>query len=650
MKKALLFIVLIITVTLVKAQHKTIDSLRIKLSKTTVDTSRLRLLSDLSNEYLVTNPDSCLIVSQQVYQLAGKYNLPNQQAIALNNIADVYCNMGDYVTGIRICLKAVRIYENQKNVMGLAGVYNDLGATYIEAADYSNGLRYLRMAERGLSNQIKTQDKEQLKAIIELNIGECFLYTHQIDSAAYYLQNTNRTEGQYHYLNFVGNIERDLGEVEIARQHKAEALKHLNVAVKLSKSNNDVKMLSMTYLSTSKLYHQFKQQDSAEYYAQKALEVARSGKYEQDALNAGIVLYSDYDEDKNLPEAYKYYKLATIAKDSLYSQDRVKKMISMDFEEKQRLQDLVEAQDRYQNQIRTDLLVAGLVILLIIGVVLWRSNTNKKRANMVINDTLNELRSTQNQLIQSEKMASLGELTAGIAHEIQNPLNFVNNFSDVNREMIDELKEELKAGNTDEALAIADDIQQNEEKINHHGKRADFIVKGMLQHSRTGTGERQPTNVNILADEFLKLSYHGLRAKDKSFNAELITDFDEKLPKVNIVQQDIGRVMLNLFNNAFYAVNEKMKTAGADYKPEVTVTTAVENNWVTITVKDNGIGIPDAIRDKIMQPFFTTKPTGQGTGLGLSLSYDIVVKGHGGQLAVTSEEGAYTQFTVSLPA
>ena len=246
MKKALLFIVLIITVTLVKAQHKTIDSLRIKLSKTTVDTSRLRLLSDLSNEYLVTNPDSCLIVSQQVYQLAGKYNLPNQQAIALNNIADVYCNMGDYVTGIRMCLKAVRIYENQKNVMGLAGVYNDLGATYIEAADYSNGLRYLRMAERGLSNQIKTQDKEQLKAIIELNIGECFLYTHQIDSAAYYLQNTNRTEGQYHYLNFVGNIERDLGEVEIARQHKAEALKHLNVAVKLSKSNNDVKMLSMT--------------------------------------------------------------------------------------------------------------------------------------------------------------------------------------------------------------------------------------------------------------------------------------------------------------------------------------------------------------------------------------------------------------------
>ena len=650
MKKALLFIVLIITVTLVKAQHKTIDSLRIKLSKTTVDTSRLRLLSDLSNEYLVTNPDSCLIVSQQVYQLAGKYNLPSQQAIALNNIADVYCNMGDYVTGIRICLKAVRIYENQKNVMGLAGVYNDLGATYIEAADYSNGLRYLRMAERGLSNQIKTQDKEQLKAIIELNIGECFLYTHQIDSAAYYLQNTNRTEGQYHYLNFVGNIERDLGEVEIARQHKAEALKHLNVAVKLSKSNNDVKMLSMTYLSTSKLYHQFKQQDSAEYYAQKALEVARSGKYEQDALNAGIVLYSDYDEDKNLPEAYKYYKLATIAKDSLYSQDRVKKMISMDFEEKQRLQDLAEAQDRYQNQIRTDLLVAGLVILLIIGVVLWRSNTNKKRANMVINDTLNELRSTQNQLIQSEKMASLGELTAGIAHEIQNPLNFVNNFSDVNREMIDELKEELKAGNTDEALAIADDIQQNEEKINHHGKRADFIVKGMLQHSRTGTGERQPTNVNILADEFLKLSYHGLRAKDKNFNAELITDFDEKLPKVNIVQQDIGRVMLNLFNNAFYAVNEKMKTAGADYKPEVTVTTAVENNWVTITVKDNGIGIPDAIRDKIMQPFFTTKPTGQGTGLGLSLSYDIVVKGHGGQLAVTSEEGAYTQFTVSLPA
>jgi two-component system NtrC family sensor kinase len=263
--------------------------------------------------------------------------------------------------------------------------------------------------------------------------------------------------------------------------------------------------------------------------------------------------------------------------------------------------------------------------------------------------TLNNLRSTQNQLVQAEKMASLGELTAGIAHEIQNPLNFVNNFSEVNREMIDELREELQKGDIEEALAIANDIQQNEEKINHHGKRADFIVKGMLEHSRTSTGAKQLTDLNVLCDEFMKLSYHGLRAKDKIFNAELATHFDLKLPKVNVSQQNIGRVMLNLFNNAFYTVNQKSKTAGPDYKPEVTVSTSAEKDNIIIKVHDNGNGIPDAIKDKIMQPFFTTKPTGEGTGLGLSLSYDIVVKGHGGSITVDTKEGEFTEFTVSLP-
>ncbi len=261
-----------------------------------------------------------------------------------------------------------------------------------------------------------------------------------------------------------------------------------------------------------------------------------------------------------------------------------------------------------------------------------------------------ELKTTQTQLIQSEKMASLGELTAGIAHEIQNPLNFVNNFSEVNREMIDELKEELKSGNLDEVLAIANDIQQNEEKINHHGKRADGIVKGMLEHSRSGSGQKEATNLNIMADEYMRLSYHGLRAKDKLFNAELVTKFDLKLPKINVVQQDIGRVLLNLFNNAFYAVNQKRKTAGDDYKPEVSVATYTENGHITIKVTDNGIGIPDAIKEKIMQPFFTTKPTGEGTGLGLSLTYDMVVKGHGGSIAVNSIEGEGSEFVITLPS
>ena len=266
-----------------------------------------------------------------------------------------------------------------------------------------------------------------------------------------------------------------------------------------------------------------------------------------------------------------------------------------------------------------------------------------------LQETLKELKATQAQLIQSEKMASLGELTAGIAHEIQNPLNFVNNFSEVNMELVDEMELELTKGDTQEAIAIASDIKQNLEKIRHHGKRADGIVKGMLQHSRASSDVKEPTDINNLADEYLRLAYHGLRAKDKSFNSELVTHFDEKLPAINVVPQDIGRVLLNLFNNAFYAVTEKQKTAGAGYKPTVEVATALKDQHVEIIVKDNGIGVPHDIKDKILQPFFTTKPTGQGTGLGLSLSYDIVVKAHGGKIDIKSKEDKYTEFIVILP-
>ncbi len=266
-----------------------------------------------------------------------------------------------------------------------------------------------------------------------------------------------------------------------------------------------------------------------------------------------------------------------------------------------------------------------------------------------LQEALQELKTTQSQLIQSEKMASLGELTAGIAHEIQNPLNFVNNFSEVTSELIDEMEEELKKGDKEEAMAIAVDIKQNLEKIMHHGKRADGIVKGMLQHSRASSNVKEPTDINKLADEYLRLAYHGLRAKDKSFNSELVTHFAEGLPMAEMVPQDIGRVLLNLFNNAFYAVKEKQKTAGPDFKPTVEVNTVLKGKSIEIVVKDNGTGIPDDIKEKILQPFFTTKPTGEGTGLGLSLSYDIVVKAHAGKIDVKSKPGEGSEFKISVP-
>ena len=271
-----------------------------------------------------------------------------------------------------------------------------------------------------------------------------------------------------------------------------------------------------------------------------------------------------------------------------------------------------------------------------------------EETNDALQKSMEELKAAQQQLIQSEKMASLGELTAGIAHEIQNPLNFVNNFSEVNTELIDEMQELLKAGNNSDAITISNDIRENQERINHHGKRADSIVKGMLQHSRSSTGIKEPTDLNALTDEYLRLAYHGLRAKDKSFNATMNTDFDPSIGLVNIIPQEIGRVILNLFTNAFYAVAEKARQSNGEYSPTVFVSTKKMNGKLQIMVKDNGFGISSKVLDKIFQPFFSTKPTGQGTGLGLSLSYDII-KGHGGELKVETKEDEYAVFIITLP-
>ncbi len=294
------------------------------------------------------------------------------------------------------------------------------------------------------------------------------------------------------------------------------------------------------------------------------------------------------------------------------------------------------------------------------GLVAERTTEITKQKEELVK-ALEELKATQGQLIQSEKMASLGELTAGIAHEIQNPLNFVNNFSEVSSELLDEMKEELEAGHTDDVVALAGDIKQNLEKIIHHGKRADGIVKAMLQHSRSSTGVKEPTDINLLADEYLRLAYHGLRAKDKSFNAALKTDFDESLGKINVVPQEMGRVILNLLTNAFYAVSEKKKqleknipadgsqTEPESYNPTVLISTKKLKGKVEIKVSDNGNGIPKAAMEKIFQPFFTTKPSGKGTGLGLSMSYEIVTKAHEGELKVENNEGEGATFTIILP-
>jgi signal transduction histidine kinase len=398
------------------------------------------------------------------------------------------------------------------------------------------------------------------------------------------------------------------------------------------------------------LYAEQENLDSAYWYAKEGAFIL-NGSGNTSLISYGYGMLSDvYGAMGIMDSAYYYLTLSNGIEDSLQrvKMDNLHRFYNDVFDEQARLKDKENRAVNQRNRVIILSSIVGFLIMAAVALALKRLNRKVKQSNLLLNATLTDLRDAQALLVQSEKMASLGELTAGIAHEIQNPLNFVNNFSEVSKELMEELVEEVDKDNMDEVKLIANDVVMNLEKIHHHGKRADDIVKGMLQHSRRSTGVKELTDLNALADEYLRLAYHGLRAKDNQFNAQFETDFDPYLPKLNVISQDIGRVLLNLVNNAFYAVNDKRISGVENKRALVKVVTRRLNNMVEVRVKDNGPGSPDHIRDKIFQPFFTTKPTGQGTGLGLSLSYDII-KAHGGELKVNTKEGEGSEFIVQLP-
>ncbi|WP_241738117.1 tetratricopeptide repeat-containing sensor histidine kinase [Hymenobacter polaris] len=404
----------------------------------------------------------------------------------------------------------------------------------------------------------------------------------------------------------------------------------------------------------------------AEQLARQSLALATRTHNLELLHEANDLLAAVQEQQGQYQAALGYQRAATRLQDSIFNQQKSQQLLATDARYQARARQaqigqLAADNTRQQRQLLG--LLAGLGMIVGLAAVLWRSNRQRLKANALLErqkaelqtqrdhttQALADLRATQNQLIQKEKMASLGELTAGIAHEIQNPLNFVNNFADVSAELVAELKEAQAAGDGEEVAALADDLSQNLGKIHQHGQRAAGIVRGMLEHSRQSTGERQPTDVNALCDEYLRLAYHGLRAKDKSFNATLETDFAPSLPVVEAVAGDLGRVLLNLLTNAFYAVQQRQQAGEAGYQPTVSMSTRQVGGSVEIRVADNGTGMPAEVQAKIFQPFFTTKPTGEGTGLGLSLSYDIITKAHGGSLNVASQAGEGTTFTVRLP-
>jgi len=481
-------------------------------------------------------------------------------------------------------------------------------------------------------------------------LGILYNSQNRLDSALLYaqkgydlgLQSKNYKRYFSLAIGALGNVHEALHNYKLAEILYQQGIKQ-------SGFYNNIYFEARNYNNLASLFDKTHNRDSCIYYATISLHLCQEHNFGDYTIDASKLLAKEYELENKPDSTLKYMKIMLAAKDSVFSQSKGQQFQQYAFSEIQRLQQISAAKERYQSQVRIYSLLATLIVFLLLALLLYRNTRQKQRAKIKIEKAYHELKSTQAQLIQSEKMASLGELTAGIAHEIQNPLNFVNNFSEVNKELIDELKEERNKvirdfKNEDDIL---NDIKENEEKINHHGKRADAIVKGMLQHSRSSTGVKEPTNINTLADEYLRLSYHGMRAKNKEFNATMKTDFDNSIGKINIVPQDIGRVLLNLYNNAFYAVSEKKKQQPKDYEPTVSVSSKKMDDKVILTVMDNGSGIPQKVVDKIFQPFFTTKPTGQGTGLGLSLSYDIV-KAHGGEIKVETKEGEGSEFIIQL--
>jgi len=476
-------------------------------------------------------------------------------------------------------------------------------------------------------------------------IGSVFEKKNQLDSALYYEQKAFASDTSWSQLF------QFIGDVYVKTHQRGLALDYYKRGLQAAAKDNNLISFLGCCNGISKLFELTGQIDSSIFYANKSIGHPGVKNNPQGLLEASTQLAGLYERQGKPDSTIKYLKAVNTLKDSLYSRKKTREAQNFSFNEKLHQQDLIAQHQRDNNKIRVAVLLAVILIFLLIAFFLSRNNQQKQKAKNKIEKAYSDLKSTQAQLIQSEKMASLGELTAGIAHEIQNPLNFVNNFSEVSTELVDEMNGEIDKGDMKEAKLIALDLKENLEKINHHGKRADSIVKGMLEHSKASTGKKELTDINKLADEYLRLSYHGLRAKDKNFNAEFKTDFDKNIGNINIIPQDIGRVLLNLFNNAFYAVSEKQKakslTKAENYEPTVSVTTKRIDNKVEITVTDNGNGIPQNIVDKIFQPFFTTKPTGEGTGLGLSLSYDII-KAHGGEIKVESKEGGGSEFVVVL--
>ncbi len=650
--------------------RKVIDSLKHEISIAKEDTNQVRLLARLGGIYRLNALDSALIYTQKSLTLAEKIDDNLGIARGQNAMCVTLTRAGSYPLALEYGFKGLAGFEKLKDTLGIVLNLAGICLCFREQGDNKNAIKYgvkaLKLIELFGAHPNRINSSEIKMRIVNISgtLSAAYEKDNQLDSALKYGVRAYESRKDWSGILYV------LGNTYLKKEQYDKALHYFKLGLPASIKTNFQKDKLEILTGISNVFIQKGVLDSAISYSKQVLADQYGKFYPASLLVASSQLASIYETQKKTDSAFKYLKQAISLKDTLFNQGKTIAVQSLIFKEDQKKKELEDAELKFQNRLKIYGLMSGLTVLALVVLLLWRNNQHKQRAYELLRDqkketdkqrdkaekALTELKSTQAQLIQSEKLASLGELTAGIAHEIQNPLNFVNNFSELSVELVSELLEERNKeyGLRDEALEkdLLNDLAQNQEKINLHGKRASSIVKGMLEHSRASTGVKELTDINKLADEYLRLAYHGLRAKDSTFNSDFKTDFDENLPKIEVIPQDLGRVLLNIINNAFYATQQRFRPLQGDkavYLPKITVSTKAIDNQIIIKVKDNGIGMTEATKAKVFQPFFTTKPTGQGTGLGLSLAYDIVTKGHGGTIECESVEGEGTTFTVKLP-
>jgi two-component system NtrC family sensor kinase len=649
MKQLFLLITFFLLSNMAFAQVTFFDSLKQNLIRSNKeDTNRVIALFAVADYYGFIQFDSCLYYAAETASLSRKLGFKYGDYLGNRATFHGYNSKGNYPMALKEALECLNTGEALKttNPDVLTQAHYFMGLLNREMQNLDDAkIQFLESVKWQKQNGLPME--EVFASYSQLGILHASL--KHMDSALFYAQlgyslgvNSKSTRPYYPLaIGALGNIYFAIGNYVLAEKYFRDAI-HQSILF------GNAYFQCRNYNNLAILFDKLGERDSCIFYAKISVQLCQFHNFADFTVDASKLLSKNYQAENKSDSTVKYLQIMQAARDTVFSQSKGQQFRQLAFDEILHERDVDKAKEKYQYQVRTITLLTATCVLLLLAVVFFFSSKRRLRDKIKIEQALKDLKSIQAQLIESEKMASLGEVTAGIAHEIQNPLNFVNNFSQVNEELLEELKEEVAKGNLEEVNFIVNAVEGNQSKISQHGKRAEMIVRSMLQHTRTSSGQKEPVNINVMIEECLKLSYHGLRAKEKSFIASLEMDLDENIGMISIIQQDMVRVFVNLFNNAFYSMNEKSMDNITGYQASIWVSTKKITDRLEIIIKDNGIGVPKKILDKIFQPFFTTKPTGQGTGLGLSMSYDII-KVHNGQLIVNSTEGEGAEFVIRMP-